>query len=58
MPTEGDLEKGSRLDVLATLGTKERVDIEIQLSRAGSVCNRSLFYGSRLIGNQPILGIL
>ena len=49
-------EKSPRLDVLATLGTGEIVDIEIQVSKKRFMDNRALFYGAKLISGQKIIG--
>ena len=49
-------EKSPRLDVLATLGTGEIVDIEIQVSKKRFMDNRALFYGAKLISGQKRIG--
>ena len=56
LPKEAKREKGARLDVLATLKTGEKVNIEVQVADDGDVDKRSLFYSSRLYGGQEILG--
>ena len=53
---EAEREKGARLDVLATLQTGEKVNIEVQMGNEGDVDKRSLFYSSRLCAGQEILG--
>jgi predicted transposase/invertase (TIGR01784 family) len=53
-----DPEKASRLDILATLNSGQKVNIEIQLSPNDNIRKRSLFYASRLIGNQEVYGKL
>ena len=49
-------EKAPRLDVLATLGTGEIVDIEIQISTKALMDKRALFYGAKLIASQNMEG--
>ena len=49
-------EKGVRLDVLATIGNYQRVNIEIQVNNEGNIDKRSLYHTARLITGQDILG--
>lgn len=49
-------EKGVRLDVLATLQNYQKVNIEIQVVNEGNVDKRSLYYASRIVAGQDILG--
>lgn len=49
-------EKGLRLDVLASIGNHQRVNIEIQVNNEGNIDKRSLNHAARLVTGQNILG--
>ena len=48
--------KGARLDVLVRLASGQLVNVEIQVANQGNIAQRSLFYWSRVYGEQLTLG--
>ncbi len=50
------MQKGSRLDVLATTDTGEIINVEIQKKDGKNIKERSLFYWSRLFSGQATVG--